>query len=551
MLPEVKAIEPALKQVLYHCLEHVQATKAALYLSASHDLNTKRYEIATSYQFTVSDRGSLGANDDLVDRLVVKRGAFFVNGLGSDQRFAEMLFRQGTDRLLAMPLFSRGRLVGFIDMRDKAGKKPFEPSDVDSATKIGQQMLDVLAKHSLFGIGAIQLVEEPAHSARSSAPAIAAASPAAAAPAERSERGPLFSAAATHAIEAARQHFARRQLAQTRETREATNADLEQLNLLLPSILATPGATIACFTGNAQSGATLAAALGAPDEETVNMLQEHMRKSARGSTHSSTARARLQFIQPFGAQLPAIQSASVSAIVTTAVLPQTVEGLFLTVAFTEVGHEQGRQMVDRFLQQLEPLIRSSLGVMAALPDRQLLADRLLEPDFEKYPALVEHSRTVSAIAHRFALELGLGQAEAENVRLAALVHDVGLRLLDYERLYTRGHITAEELKGLTEHPVIGAALVEPLLGQEVAQAVLRHHERVDGKGYPSRLSGNQIPLASRIIQIADAWVAMTRQTYQPAIGADEAAVRLRDAAGTQFDAALVERFLGARDTLLS
>jgi HD-GYP domain-containing protein (c-di-GMP phosphodiesterase class II) len=79
---------------------------------------------------------------------------------------------------------------------------------------------------------------------------------------------------------------------------------------------------------------------------------------------------------------------------------------------------------------------------------------------------------------------------------------------------------------------------------------LRHHERVDGKGYPSRLSGNQIPLASRIIQIADAWVAMTRQTYQPAIGADEAAVRLRDAAGTQFDAALVERFLGARDTLL-
>lgn len=550
MLPEVKAIEPALKQVLYHCLEHVQATKAALYLSASHDLNTKRWEIATSYQFNVSDRGALGANDDLVDRLVVKRGAFFVNGLGSDQRFAEMLFRQGNDRLLAMPLFSRGRLVGFLDMRDKAGKKPFEPADVEAASKIAQQMLDVLAKHNLFGIGAIQLVEEPAHSARSSAPAIAPAASATAAPGAQAGTAPLFSAAATHAIEAARQHFARRQLAQNREKREATNADLEQLNLLLPSILATPGATIACFTSNAQSGATLAAALGAPDDETIDMLQEHMRKSARGATHSSTVRARLQFIQPFGAQLPSIPAAAVSAIVTTAVLPQAIDGLFLTVAFTEVGHDDGRQMVDRFLQQLEPLIRSSLSVMAALPDRQLLADRLLEPDFEKYPELVEHCRTVSAIAHRFAIELGLGQAEAETVRLAALVHDVGLRLLDYERLYTSERITAEELKGLTEHPVIGAALVEPLLGQDVAQAVLRHHERVDGKGYPSRLSGNQIPLASRIIQIADAWVAMTRQTYQPAIGADEAETRLREAAGTQFDAALVERFLGARGTLL-
>ena len=69
---------------------------------------------------------------------------------------------------------------------------------------------------------------------------------------------------------------------------------------------------------------------------------------------------------------------------------------------------------------------------------------------------------------------------------------------------------------MAEHPIVGAALVEPLLGTEVAQAVLRHHERVDGKGYPSRLTGTQIPLASRIIQICDAWVAMTAPTLVPA-----------------------------------
>jgi HD-GYP domain-containing protein (c-di-GMP phosphodiesterase class II) len=74
--------------------------------------------------------------------------------------------------------------------------------------------------------------------------------------------------------------------------------------------------------------------------------------------------------------------------------------------------------------------------------------------------------------------------------------------------------------------------------------VLRHHERVDGKGYPSRLSGQQIPLPSRILQIADAWVAMTStQSYQLPIGREKAAEHLRTGAGTQFDAALVERFL--------
>ncbi len=119
-------------------------------------------------------------------------------------------------------------------------------------------------------------------------------------------------------------------------------------------------------------------------------------------------------------------------------------------------------------------------------------------------------------------------------------------MLDYERLYKRASLTAEEMRGLAEHPIIGAALTEPLLGAEIAQAVLRHHERVDGRGYPSRISGTQIPLASRIIQICDAWVAMTsRNSYQMPRSNEDAAKKLREGAGTQFDEALVGRFLGA------
>ena len=63
-----------------------------------------------------------------------------------------MLFRQGTDRLLATPLFSRGRLVGFIDMRDKAGKKPFDTPDVEAAKKIADEVLALLGSKNLFGV---------------------------------------------------------------------------------------------------------------------------------------------------------------------------------------------------------------------------------------------------------------------------------------------------------------------------------------------------------------------------------------------------------------
>src|SRR5260370_33539106 len=88
--------------------------------------------------------------------------------------------------------------------------------------------------------------------------------------------------------------------------------------------------------------------------------------------------------------------------------------------------------------------------------------------------------------------------QVEVVRVAGLVHDVGLRLLDYERLYRRPSLTAEELRGLAEHPIVGAAIVEPLLGAEVAHAVLRHHERVDGKGHPRHIRGHSIPRAPRM-----------------------------------------------------
>jgi hypothetical protein len=538
MLPEVKSIEVQLKQVLYSCVEHVQATKAALYLSASHDLNKKTYELVTSYQFNPADRKTVSGNDDLVDRLQVKRDPFFVNGLNADQRFAEMLFRQDTDRMLATPLFSRGRLVGFIDMRDKAGRKPFDAPDINAARAIGEQMLKVLAANKLFGLAPLTLAEESA-----AAPPPQPIAPAPTAPPAQALKPGQFSSEALRVIEAARQQMARRQLTPTSGSKHVLAAeDLESVRLLLPAALAIPGAVLVCFTAMGHiNNPQLILAASTVSDAAMEKLQTHLDEWLK-RTNVARLMLRPQISYPFGTK--PIPLTALAPIVSAPVTVQSIDGLVLTVAFEQAPDLVAQRSLKRFLRQIEQAIETAIASSSGRKDRDAIAEYLLEPDFQKFPELADHCREVSVLAQRLARALELPPAAVETVRMAALVHDVGLRLLDYERLHNRLSLTPDDLRGITEHPVVGAALVEPLLGTDVAQAVLRHHERVDGKGYPSRLTGQQIPIASRVLQVADAWVAMTAQrSYQPPISREQAVQRLREGAGTQFDSAIVERFL--------
>ena len=548
MIPEVKALEAQLKQILYDCVEHCHATKAALYLCSTPDLSTKTYELVTAYQFHDANRKVLKANDDLVDRLAVKRNAFFVNGLGADQRLSEILFQQGTDRLLAAPIFSRGRLVGFIDMRDKAGKKPFENPDVDAARRIADDVLSFLGSKNLFGIAPIPIVpaEAPAKRVEApvSAPPISMPGP---------QTGPqlqTLSPEAMRAIVAARETLSKRQLASPAQAtkRTLTDRDLEVVRLLLPATLAIPGAVLACFTAGSSRPQQIVA-IAIVTDDALQMLQEHLRAWLRRTTQSG-ALMRPEVLYPFGMQVAPVSAAGISTILSSPVNTPSVEGLVLTVAFERVPEAQAQRAMHIFLGQIEKSVDAAIAATGGRNDRQILAEKLLEPDFQKYPDLVEHSRVVAAMCQRLATVLDLPAEKIEQVRLSALVHDVGMRLLDYERLYNKQNLTADQLRGLAEHPIIGAALVEPVLGGEIAQAVLRHHERPDGKGYPSKLPAAQIPLTSKIIAVVDAWVAMTsRNSYRPPIPRDEAIGRMRASAGSQFDPEIVEKFLAAIDAI--
>jgi len=148
VLNEVRPLEPELKRALYAAYELAAATKAALYLASSYA--NERYEVVTSYAFNPADRRVIDGKDPLVQRLNATHSPIMINNFAEDEHVAEVLFRSNNERLVAVPMFGRGRrMIGFIDLRDKAGKKNFDASDVAAAEKIARDIVKVLAAKKL------------------------------------------------------------------------------------------------------------------------------------------------------------------------------------------------------------------------------------------------------------------------------------------------------------------------------------------------------------------------------------------------------------------
>jgi hypothetical protein len=572
--PEVQELQPKLKEVLYDCAVEIRATKAALYLFDG----SARFELITEFGFRGAVRQTADRNDPVADRCGRGRSAFFINGIGAEPRFSEILYEASTDRLLAAPIYFRGSLVGFVDMRDKAGKQPFDNSDLPKAQSIAERLAELFTGMNVFGQRFITLsgadeseimmagapkvnqaqapvalqpprpaAPQPVAAPQTSAAPVAGPAPAPApaavkqAPAKPAASGrvPRLS---TLILEA--RTVANRVLIPT-SGESLTEGELSAIRDILRSILLIPGAAVVSFSAFGHMGGMQEmAARSSLTDDTVAFLQSKLNiwLTKRGE---SAGRAKTSIQTPFGTTAPPIKPSQLQKVFTAPVTAGALRGLYLTVGFLAPPDRTAHELLATMLAQLQTTIESSMerGALQALRFR--VAEKLLEPDFAKFPELRLHSDSVLARAEALARHLAMSQGEIDNVKLVARLHDVGMRMLDYDRLYRKPDLSPEEMTILREHPNVGAAIVEPLLGSEIARGVLCHHERWDGRGYPNELHGEEIPRLSQIIQVCDVYETMvaSNNVYQDPISPKEALSMIAENAGSQFDTEVAHRFL--------
>jgi diguanylate cyclase (GGDEF)-like protein/PAS domain S-box-containing protein len=157
----------------------------------------------------------------------------------------------------------------------------------------------------------------------------------------------------------------------------------------------------------------------------------------------------------------------------------------------------------------------------------------------------EHVEKTVHYATEVARALDLPQEETERIRQAAILHDLGKIGISERILLKKGKLTKKEFEEIKKHPQIGVDIIRPIQSlQSVVPLIFYHHERWDGKGYASRLKGEDIPVGARIIAVSDVYEALTSdRPYRKAYSEDEAKKIIKDGSGTQFDPKIVETFL--------
>jgi putative nucleotidyltransferase with HDIG domain len=158
-----------------------------------------------------------------------------------------------------------------------------------------------------------------------------------------------------------------------------------------------------------------------------------------------------------------------------------------------------------------------------------------------------HSERVSRGSAMLAREVGMRPERVDAIRYAGMLHDVGKLGVPTKVLQKNGPLTEEEFAAIQLHPMRGLEILREIgFLDEALAGIMHHHERMDGRGYPLGLVGDEIPEFARVIAVADAFDSMTsNRSYRGARSIEEAVSELHRWAGSQFDPALVDAFVAA------
>jgi putative nucleotidyltransferase with HDIG domain len=196
-----------------------------------------------------------------------------------------------------------------------------------------------------------------------------------------------------------------------------------------------------------------------------------------------------------------------------------------------LSKERAEQLGARTTQ----LASLQVGVLTAMLQTLSLRDKMT----------ARHCAAVARYAKEIAKEYGMNDEEQDLVHTAGLLHDIGKFIFPDSILMGGNKLTDEEYEIVKKHPAQGAKVVRGVDGYgPVADIILAHHERIDGRGYPNGIAGDDIPIQSRMISVADTYDVMTaRDSYREPVTPAEAVAELRRVSGAQLDGELVELFI--------
>jgi putative nucleotidyltransferase with HDIG domain len=194
-----------------------------------------------------------------------------------------------------------------------------------------------------------------------------------------------------------------------------------------------------------------------------------------------------------------------------------------------------KERAETLGERTKQLASLQVGVLTAMLQTLSLRDKMT----------ARHCAAVARYTRELSREYGCSEEEQDLGHTAGLLHDIGKFIFPDSILLGRNKLTDEEYEIVKKHPAQGAKVVRGVDGYgPVADIILAHHEKIDGKGYPNGIKGDDIPLLSRMISIADTYDVMTaRDSYREPVSPTEAVAELRRVSGTQLDGELVELFI--------
>jgi putative nucleotidyltransferase with HDIG domain len=490
-------IERGFKEILFRFLEEIQCTRAALYLYGPEDL----FLLATQYGFGRRDVLAIehGLKDAMVKQVRELNGVPAAFNRKDDLGLlTEYLKSAGNTKLLLVPLIAGDEIIGFIDARDKGRKRTFERTDVNQAKKIAAAMVEYAKRSGFLGpVDEIEIPQEPEQPRPQ----------AAAKPTQGSAKAPMLDEEGLETVHDA-----------------ALDCVLEEKVVAVAMTLVTSNGAATLI--NVREGGAEIDREALLRHQASALAEAGIPAPVEGSWQSEIRR------------IPTAAAAAPSPMIASAMLLNDSDvGCLLASVISGAGATGARTTLARLRARAEDAHASTLLRFS----RRSLARRLLQPGTRTFPDLVAHSEAVSRLAFSMARELDLSPERSEAAVLAGILHDVGMRELDYERLYGSSSPSADDRIRYQKHPEIGAQILIGTGLDEVTAAVRHHHERWDGTGYPDRLAREEIPFLARLVHVAEVFDVLTVPgRYRPTVSPERAMEIIERGKGHQFDPEMVE-----------